>query len=186
MAPKLPSTNPLTTVPIDSSTGRNSPDGPPSVKTVDSNDNPIHHTSCAGTERVITNLVDAMEGEVQVDNEGKDTSDYVPAVDINWDDYTYESAAEEEKSARIDDLSPIRPPPQDLFPTSEDESIAVQLQMDEYEAEAPVAVEDGTRPTQVPPSNVTAQNVYSSLESIHKDITLKMEADNKARDEHQL
>jgi predicted DNA-binding ArsR family transcriptional regulator len=58
--------------------------------------------------------------------------------------------------------------------------------MNEYDANAPVTrANNESQSNQVLPSNATVQNVYSSLESIRKDVILKMEADNKARDEYQ-
>jgi hypothetical protein len=220
-SPPKPPTNP-TTVPIDTSPEDHSADGTLSVQTVDSNGNTID-ASRDGTERVEKNLANEMNVEVEdkmeveveeMDVEVDDVSEILPAVDIQWDEYTYESAAEEEKNTQSDDSPCVLPPPQDFLertqvqaesprqstvmseeenfyfcsgrndvnPTAEDENIAFQLQLDEYKT-APGPTD--AQPPTAPEPNVTAQNVYDSLESLRKDIVLKMNLEGKACDDEQ-
>jgi hypothetical protein len=217
-APPKP-TNP-STVPIDTS-----PDESPSVNTVDSNGETID-ASRANHEPVVLDLADEMSVAVgdeklnadasddeEIRTETDDRSEVIHA-DIQWDDYTYESAAEEEKNDDSDNSPRVLPPPQDLFPhaqaqavlprqlvvmneddnfyygsghtdinpTTEDESIALQLQLDEYDENH----EDDPQPPQTSASGFTAQTVYDSLESIRKDIILKMDLEGKTRDEEYI
>lgn len=120
--------------------------------------------------------------------------DEVPVVDIQWDNYSYESAAEEHKSDVEDDGSPIieRPPPQNQLPHSpydlhqyrnqighslidqaierniirnEDEELARTLQFDKYEE----AHNSTKAPGPQIDKEVTPRDVLNAIDRVRKE-----------------
>jgi hypothetical protein len=214
-------TNP-TTEPLE----HRSSNGTPSVKTIDSNDNTIVKTDMPMEAHGAKDLADAMDlemehGDVEANdvNDGHDavddkSEDSVPLADIQWEDnYTYESAAGEQKSDSSDVPpphfpNPPSPPPQAFLAhyqvepphhsremseeedfyfgsgrpginhTSEDETIAYQLQRDEYEGNY---TSNEAASDQGPPQNTAEQNVYEILKVMREDLVKKMTADDEVQ-----
>jgi hypothetical protein len=73
-----------------------SSDNAPSVKTVDSNDNTIEKSTSAKNEG--DDAIDADENGDNFTDSNEERSESVPVANIQWDEYTYELAAEEHKS----------------------------------------------------------------------------------------
>jgi hypothetical protein len=177
-----------------------SSDGAPSVKTVDSNDNTIDHTFRAANDD--DRATDADEDDGNYVGSDEEVSESIPVADIQWEEYSYDSAAEEHKSQSSDPVSFV-PPPQAPMPNRQvpdvqdgtfDHGRKLNEEEDFYFGSGCVRSGQNTEdeevaiqlqfdeykaasepPGTVPPEAPEATTVFESLERIRKEVVLKLQ-----------